>query len=45
MIGKQKCGEKKGTATDPKHSTASVKLGGGGVKAWACMARGVTVSI
>lgn len=29
---------KKGTANDPKHTTSSVKLGGGGVMAWACMA-------
>ena len=29
---------KKGSAHDPKHKSSSVKLGGGGVIAWACMA-------
>ena len=29
---------KKGTANDPKHTASRVKLGGGGVMAWACMA-------
>ncbi len=37
-MGKQKCGEKKGTAKDPKHTASSVKHVGGGVMAWACMA-------
>ncbi len=35
---KQKCGEKKGTANDPKDTASSVKHGGGVVMAWACMA-------
>ncbi len=38
VMGKQKCGEKKGTVNDPKHTASSVKHGGGGVMAWACMA-------
>ncbi len=37
-MGKQKCGEKKGTANDPKHTASYVKHGGGGVMACACMA-------
>ncbi len=39
-MGKQKCGEKKVTANDPKHTASSVKHGGGGgvAMAWACMA-------
>ncbi len=42
---KQKCGEKKGTANDPKHIASSIKHGGGGVMAWACMAVSGTGSL
>ncbi len=42
---KQKYGEKKGTANDPKHIASSVKHGGGGVMAWACMAVSGTGSL
>ncbi len=37
MMGKQKCGEKKGTANNPKITASSVKHGGGVVMALACM--------
>lgn len=40
-----KCGEKKGTAHDPKYTTSSVKHGGGSVIAWACMATTGTGSL
>ncbi len=36
--GKAKVWRKKRTAKDPKHTASSVKHGGGGVMAWACMA-------
>ena len=35
----------KGTAHDPKHTTSSVKHGGGSVIAWACMAANGTGSL
>ncbi len=34
--------KKNETANDPKHTASSVKHGGGGVMAWACMAASVT---
>ncbi len=36
--GKAKMWRKNGTANDPKHTASSIKHGGGGVMAWACMA-------
>ncbi len=36
--GKAKVWRKKRTANNPKHTASSVKHGGGGVMAWACMA-------
>ncbi len=36
--GKAEMWRKKGTAKDPKHTASSVKHGGGGVMACACMA-------
>ncbi len=41
----EKSMEKEGTAHDPKHTTSSVKHGGGSVMAWACMAASGTGSV
>uniref|UniRef100_A0A8C5LTA8 Transposase n=1 Tax=Leptobrachium leishanense TaxID=445787 RepID=A0A8C5LTA8_9ANUR len=44
--GKRRVWRRKGTAHDPKHTTSSVKRGGGGsVMAWACMAANGTGSL
>lgn len=43
--GKRKVWRKKRHAHDPKHTTSSVKHGGGGVMAWACMAASGTGSL
>uniref|UniRef100_A0A3B5Q0B9 Transposase n=2 Tax=Xiphophorus maculatus TaxID=8083 RepID=A0A3B5Q0B9_XIPMA len=43
--GKKKVWRRKGTAHDPKHTTSSVKHGGGNVMAWACMAFNGTGSL
>uniref|UniRef100_A0A3B1IQX0 Transposase Tc1-like domain-containing protein n=1 Tax=Astyanax mexicanus TaxID=7994 RepID=A0A3B1IQX0_ASTMX len=43
--GKAKVWRKKGTAQDPRHTSSSVKHGGGNVMAWACMAASGTGSI
>jgi len=36
--GKRRLWRRDGTSPNPKHSTSSVKPGGGSVMAWACMA-------
>ena len=43
--GKKRVWRRKGTAHDPKHTTSSVKHGGGSVMAWACMAANGTGSL
>ena len=43
--GKRKVWRRKRHAHDPKHTTSSVKHGGGGVMAWACMAASGTGSL
>ncbi len=43
--GKRRVWRRKGAAHDPKHTTSSVKHGGGSVMAWACMAASGTGSL
>ena len=43
--GKKKVWRRLGMAHDPKHTTSSVKHGGGSVMAWACMASNGTGSL
>ena len=43
--GKRRVWRREGTAQDPKHTTSSVKHGGGSVMAWACMAASGTGSL
>ena len=43
--GKRRIWRRKGTAHDPKHTTSSVKHGGGSVMAWACLAANGTGSL
>ena len=43
--GKNNVWRKKGSAHDPKHTTSSVKQGGGNVMAWTCMATSEKVSL
>lgn len=43
MIGRR-VWRRKGSVHDPKHTTSSVKHGGGSVMAWACMFANITAS-
>ena len=43
--GKRRVWRRKGTDHDPKHTTSSVKHGGGSVMVWACMAANGTGSL
>ena len=43
--GKRRVWRRKGTAHDPKHTTSSVKHGGGSAMVWACMAANGTGSL
>ena len=43
--GKRRVWRREGTAQDPKHTTSSVKHGGGSVMVWACMAASGTGSL
>ena len=43
--GKRREGRREGTAHDPKHTTSSVKHGGGTVMSWPCMAASGTGSL
>ncbi len=45
VMRRDEYGEGKGTAHDTKHTTSSVKHGGGSVMAWACMAASGTGSL